>query len=70
MSESELIIILFHELSREWLKNESPIQIGSDLEKIEIMEKVRPFLPSEAETPPQVVDLYQKVYLRNVWKRC
>lgn len=62
-----MLLKMLDELIRAWLVTMTPVEIGSDPEKIRLLKEVA----SEAlgEPSPLVRKVYQEVFLKNVWTR-
>lgn len=68
MTKDRLILALLEEVVTLWRDKNTDVQIGSDVRKIELLEEVRKSLAgTSCEVPTEVLDLYSKVYLRDVW---
>lgn len=68
MNEEKLGLVLLIEVINLWQQLYTTTEIGSDLHKIEILELAKESLHHRRhEMPPEVLDLYKKVYLRDVW---
>lgn len=68
-NEIQLLLDIFVKLTECWEVELTPVQIGCDLEKIELMERVNRALINEPVViPDKVLQLYSKVYLRDVWR--
>lgn len=63
-----LLMEVFRQLTIYWQTEYHPKEIGSDLGKIQLMQAVNTLLKDTShEVPPEVLNLYQKVFLRDVW---
>lgn len=68
MNETQLSILLLKEVVLHWTEYHSDVEIGSDPKKIDVLEVAKDVLRGRKnEIPPEVIDLYEKVYLRDVW---
>lgn len=64
----KVLIKVFAQLAQYWEDEALPEEIGSDVEKIKIMNEVIGALKkSTVVIPEKVYQLYAKVYLRDVW---
>lgn len=68
MNADELSIFLLREIVHSWTEHETEIEIGSDPHKIEVLKIASDVLKGGGHPIPlEVVDLYQRVFLRDVW---
>ena len=64
-SMDQLLMNVFAELVKHW----EPEEVICDLEKVELMASINEALENKpVAIPEQVLQLYQKVYLRDVWR--
>lgn len=68
MNERQLSILLLAEVVQQWTGRYTEVEIGSDPRKIEVLQAARDVLQGgRDELPLEVLDLYNRVYLRDVW---
>lgn len=64
-----LLIDVFTRLATSWLSDGSPEDIGSDVEKIAIMNAFAELMrDKKSQLPQSILDLYERVYLRDIWE--
>jgi hypothetical protein len=66
MTKDGMLLKLLDELCRAWLETNTPDQIGSDVEKIGILQEARAAI-TEGTPSDLVKAVYQEVFLRDVW---
>lgn len=66
MTKDDMQLKLLDELVRAWLETMSPVEIGSDLEKVRLLKEARAEV-SSGEPSPLVRSVYEEVFLRDVW---
>lgn len=68
MTKEQLSLVLLEEVILQWRQHLTDVEIGSDVQKIAILNAARDVLHDcGIPIPPEVADLYNKVYLRDVW---
>lgn len=65
MMKDEMIITLLDHLLRSWLQQFTTQEIGSDVDKIRLLNAVRREV--DVEPTPLVRQVYEEVFLRDVW---
>lgn len=64
--KDDMLLKLLDELTRAWMATHTPIEIGSDPEKIGILQEARAAV-TEGCPSELVQQLYREVFLRDVW---
>lgn len=65
MTKDDMLIKLLDALIQSWLVTMTPVEIGSDVEKIRLLKEARAGIVGEPT--PLVKQVYQEVFLRDVW---
>lgn len=66
MSKDDMLLLMLDTLIQSWLANYTPVEIGSDLEKVRLLKEFRAAI--DAGEPTSLVrQVYQEVFLRDVW---
>lgn len=63
-----MLMQILEALLEAWLTAETPVEIGSDPEKVRLMRLVTEE-ERGLEPTPFVRDIYQEVFLRDIWKK-
>jgi hypothetical protein len=66
MTKDEMLLKLLDELCRSWMETSTPVEIGSDLEKVRMLKEARAQI-TEGRPSELVQQLYREVFLRDVW---
>lgn len=66
MAKDDMLLKLLDELVGAWLETSTPIEIGSDLHKVRLLKEIPEWV--EGAPSPRVRDLYQEVFLRDLWR--
>jgi len=65
-TKDQMLLKLLDELCRAWLETNTPEQIGSDVEKIRVLQEARAAV-SEGMPSDLVKAVYEEVFLRDFW---
>lgn len=66
MGKDEMLLRMLDELVASWLDTMTPVEIGSDLQKVRLLKEVRATV-GEGQPSPSAQQLYQEVFLRDIW---
>jgi hypothetical protein len=67
-NRDQVVIDLLAALSDAWLRHSSPDAIANDPDKIRLLNDARNSVdPSKVQVPDDVRELYEGVFLRDVW---
>lgn len=64
--KDDMLLKLLDALITSWSETMTPIEIGSDLEKVRLLKEARAGI-GEGTPSPLVRQVYQEVFLRDVW---
>lgn len=67
MPKTDLLHTMLEELLRAWLRTETAVEIGSDPRKVRLLKAINAEV--DGEPSPLVKEVYQEVFLRDVWSR-
>lgn len=67
MEKDDMLLKLLDELVRSWLQTMTPVEIGSDVEKIRLLREARALI-TEGKPSELVQDVYQEVFLSDLWR--